>query len=154
MCNNKHQRGKKMMKKTKTKTIAIAFCLIFAIGSSLILLPNAAAHDPAWEIPTFAFINVSPNPVGLGQQAAVVVWLDKIPDGALITNNIRFHNYRCEITAPDGTTQTITWETVTDTTSSAYSPFTPNQVGTYTFNFSFPGQKYTDYTHNQLCICK
>ena len=78
----------------------------------------------------------------------VVVWLDKIPDGALITNNIRFHNYKVVITAPDGTTETVNWETVTDTTSSAYTTFTPDQIGTYTFNFTFPGQKYTDYTYN------
>lgn len=121
--------------------------LLFSISAS-ILMQSASAHDPAWQIPTFAFINVAPNPVGEGQQALIVVWLDKIPDGASITNDIRFHNYKCVITAPDGETQTLTWETVTDTTSSAFATFVPDQVGTYTFDFSFPGQKYTDYPHN------
>ena len=61
------------------KTIII--CLLFASSSLIVLTPNASAHTPAWEIPTFAFINVSPDPVGVGQPVAVVVWLDKILDG-------------------------------------------------------------------------
>ena len=82
------------------KTIII--CLLLATSTLLVLTPNATAHTPEWQIPTFAFINVSPSPAGVGQPVAVVVWLDKILDGTLITNNIRFHNYKCTITAPDG----------------------------------------------------
>ncbi|MCW4004913.1 MAG: PQQ-binding-like beta-propeller repeat protein [Candidatus Bathyarchaeota archaeon] len=130
------------------KTIAIALCIILAVSSWLALVPTVGAHTPPWNIPTFAFINVAPNPVGVGQQALIVVWLDKIPDGASITNNIRFHNYKCVITAPDGKTETKTWDVVTDTTSSAFTSFVPDQVGTYTFNFTFPGQKYTDYEYS------
>ena len=133
---------------SKTTATLIAIVLIVSMTSSMLLIPTATAHTPAWQIPTYAFVNVSPNPAGVGQKTIVVVWLDKIPDGAIVTNNIRFHNYKCLITAPDGTTETITWETVQDTTSSAYSAFTPSQVGTYTFNFTFPGQKYTDYAYN------
>ena len=143
-----------MSNKNKVKTLAllIATILVISTGASLALMQTASAHDPKWEIPTFAFITVSPNPAGVGQQVAVVVWLDKIPDGALITNNIRFHNYKVVITAPDGKTETVTWETVWDTTSSAYTAFTPNQIGTYTFNFTFPGQKYTDYAYNPASL--
>jgi outer membrane protein assembly factor BamB len=126
----------------------ITLVLVLSTAAAIISLPTASAHTPAWTIPTYAFVNVSPNPAGVGQQCLLVVWLDKIPDGALVTNNIRFHNYKCVITAPDGTTQTVTWDTVTDTTSSAYTTFTPTQTGTYSFNFTFPGQKYTDYTYN------
>ena len=72
------------------------------------------------------------------------MWLDKTITGALMTgNNIRFHNYKLTITAPDGTTTTKTWEIVQDTTSSQSYTFTPNQVGTYNFTFDFPGQTYT-----------
>lgn len=135
---------------SKNKTIATLIITILLVSTAITLtsVPTAGAHTPAWQIPTFAFINVSPNPAGIGQQVAVVVWLDKIPDGALITNNIRFHNFKVVITAPDGTTETVNWETVSDTTSSAYTAFTPDQIGTYTFNFTFPGQKYTDYTYS------
>jgi len=132
----------------KTGATLIIAVLLLSIAVTLTSIPAATAHVPGWDIPTYAFVNVSPNPAGVGQQCLLVVWLDKIPDGALVTNNIRFHNFKCVITAPDGKTETVTWETVTDTTSSAYTTFTPTQVGTYTFNFTFPGQKYTAYEHN------
>jgi hypothetical protein len=132
----------------KNKTLATLIITILLLSTAIAFtsLPSTSAHTPAWEIPTYAFVNVSPNPAGVGQQCLVVVWLDKMPDGTLVTNNIRFHNYKCVITAPDGTTQTVTWETVTDTTSSAFTQFTPTQTGTYTFDFSFPGQKYNTGT--------
>ena len=115
---------------------------------SLVALPATNAHYPKWDIPTFAYINVAPNPVGVGQQTIVVVWLDKIKDGTLVTNNIRFHNYKVDITKPDGSTDQINWPVTVDSTSSAYSPYTPDQVGTYTFKFTFPGESYTQYDYN------
>lgn len=137
--NNINLRGYSRKKAFATLFVTV---LLLSTAVALISIPTASAHTPAWQIPTYAFVNVSPSPAGVGQQCLLVVWLDKIPDGALVTNNIRFHNYKCVITAPDGTTQTVTWDTVTDTTSSAYTAFTPTQTGTYSFNFSFPGQAY------------
>ena len=134
--------------KNKASTVAIILLLALSTIASTVILATTSAHTPAWEIPTYAFVNVSPNPAGVGQQCIIVVWLDKIPDGASVTNDIRFHNYKCVISAPDGTTETITWNTVVDTTSSAYSAWTPTQIGKYTFNFTFPGMKYTDYAYN------
>jgi outer membrane protein assembly factor BamB len=130
------------MNKNKIST-AIALFLMFAIAVSLVTLPLANAHDPPWQIPTFAFINVAPDPVGVGQTVAVVMWLDKMPDGTAVGNDIRFHNYKLTITKPDGTTETKMWDVVWDATSSQYTPYTPDQAGTYTFKFEFPGQKYT-----------
>jgi len=108
----------------------------------MILLPNASAHDPVWKIPTYAYINAAPNPVGVGQQTTIVVWIDKVLDGASVTNNIRFEDYKLTITKPDGKVETITWDIVTDTTSSAYTLYTPDQVGNYTLFFEFPGLTY------------
>jgi outer membrane protein assembly factor BamB len=139
--------------KSKTTTIAIALFLMFAIAVSLVALPAANAHDPPMEIPTFAYISASPDPVGVGQKVDVIMWLDKIfsPDSAL-TNDYRFHNYKLTITKPDGTTETMTWDIVQDPTSSQYTPYTPDQVGEYTFKFEFPGQDYTEYSHNPASI--
>ncbi|MEM3377727.1 MAG: hypothetical protein QXV09_03215 [Candidatus Bathyarchaeia archaeon] len=67
----------------------------------------------------------------------------KVIDGTSITNDIRFKGYKLTITKPDGNTETITWDVVWDTTSSAYTTYTPTQVGTYKFKFEFPGQTYT-----------
>ncbi len=68
------------------------------------------------------------------------MWLDKVYDGALINNNIRFHNYKLTITAPNGQVTEKIFETVEDSTSNQAYAFTPDQVGTYTLNFTFPGQ--------------
>ena len=129
--------------KNKTKAIAIAMFLILAMVTSMILVQTANAHDPPWEIPTYAFINVAPNPVGVGQTVSVLSWLDKVIYGANEGNEIRFHNYKLTITDPDGDTETVTWDVIHDTTSSQYYAYVPSKVGEYTFEFEFPGQEYT-----------
>jgi hypothetical protein len=128
--------------KNKAKAILATF-LVLTFAVTLIALPVANAHTPKWKIPTFAFISVAPDPVGVGQTVIIVVWLDKMPDGAAVGNDRRFHDYKLTITRPDGTTETITWDIVWDTTSSAYTQYTPDQTGTYTLKFEFPGQDYT-----------
>jgi hypothetical protein len=138
--------------KTKNKNrivlIAISIFLMLSMSASMMLIPNASAHTPAWNIPTYAFINVSPNPIGVGQQATVVFWLDKTYADTVASNNYRFHNYVLTITKPDGATEKQTFATVQDTTSSQYTLYTPTQTGKYTFNFTFPGQAVNDYSHS------
>jgi hypothetical protein len=129
--------------KNKTKAIAIAIFLMLSIAASMILVPNASAHTPAWSIPTFAYIVVAPNPVGVGQSISVYMWLDKVINSAAVTNDVRFHNYNLTITKPDGAKDTTIFATCQDTTSSQYIHYTPDQVGSYTFTFTFPGQVYT-----------
>lgn len=124
-------------------TAALLILLMITTVGSMALLPVSTAHTPKWEIPTFAYINATPNPVGVGQQVIIVVWLDKMPAGTAILNNIRFHDYKLTITKPDGTTDVVNWPIVHDTTSSAYTTYTPNVVGEYKLLFEFPGQTYT-----------
>ncbi len=129
--------------RSKTIAILIALFLMLTMAVSLVALPPASAHTPKWEIPTYAFVQPVPNPVGVGQPVHVFMWLDKVIAGALPTNDIRFHDYELTITAPDGTTETKTWDVVWDSTSSQGYSFTPDQAGTYTLEFTFPGQAYT-----------
>jgi hypothetical protein len=130
------------------KISALAIILMLSMTASLMLVPNATAHTPALEIPTFAFINVAPNPIGVNQQATVIFWLSNLYDGAYFANDYRFHNYQLTITAPDGTKETKTFANVTDSTSSQYTFYTPTQVGTYTFDFKYPGGAINDYSHD------
>ena len=129
--------------KSKTTAITIAIFLILSMAASMMLVPTTSAHTPTWSIPTFAYIQVAPNPVGVGQSISVYMWLDKVINSAATTNDVRFHNYNLTITAPDGTKETTIFATIQDTTSSQYTHYTPNQVGNYTFTFTFPGQVYT-----------
>jgi hypothetical protein len=134
--------AKKLSNKRALSLLAIVLALSMVIPMTT--LSFASAHAPAWNIPTYAYIQAAIDPVQVGNTATVYMWLDKMVAGALMTgNDIRFHDYKLVITAPDGTTKTQTWNTIADTTSSQTYSFTPDQVGTYNFNFSFPGQTYT-----------
>ena len=120
----------------------ITFILLVTMTISMFALPTQA-HTPRYDIPTFAYISVTPNPVGVGQDINIVVWVDKALPGAVVTNDIRFTDYKVTITKPDNSTETITWPIFTDTTSSAYSKYTPTMTGTYSFVFTHPNLTYT-----------
>ena len=126
--------------KNRIAAITISMFLMLSIAASTILIQTAKAHTPAWEIPTFAYVQAVPNPVGVIRQPTCLCGLNKIPDGALQANDIRLHNYNLTIVAPDGTKTTKIFATVSDTTSNQYYVFTPTKAGIYTLYFNFPGQ--------------
>jgi outer membrane protein assembly factor BamB len=125
----------------KTAT-AIALFLILTITATLVALPLANAHYPAWSVPTYAYIVASPNTVGVDQTATIVYWLDKLPASGEGLAGERYVGWTIEVTKPDGTKQTITLHP-SDPVGSGYTLYTPDQVGTYTLNFSYPGQVIT-----------
>ena len=144
-----------MQNKNKALAISIAILLIISMGTSMNLFPKAIAHTPPWQIPTQAFIVAAPNPIGVGQQVHVYMWLAEVYGAAggtsaaigtnastastgLLANNYRFLNFKLTITAPDGTVTTQTFAVITDTTSSQYTLFTPSQVGSYTLTLATP----------------
>jgi hypothetical protein len=124
-------------------TILIAVLLTFSMTASMMLIPNANAHTPAWQIPTYAYINVAPNPVGVNQSVSIDMWLSRVLPGAEPIDNIRWQNYKLTITAPNGAVTTENWAVVSDPTANQDYYFTPTQTGTYTLNFTFPGMLYT-----------
>jgi hypothetical protein len=126
-----------------------AILLMLSIVIPMATLSPANAHqNPTWDIPTFAFIQAVPNPIGVGQTATIYMWLSNTYADALKTNDYRFHNYKLTITAPDGTVTTQTFADIMDSTSNQFYSFTPTQTGTYTLNFTYPGQKVNDYSHS------
>jgi hypothetical protein len=128
--------------RSKTMATAIALFLLLTITVTLVALPVANAHTPPWQITTFAFVQAAPNPIGVGQSGLIYMWLDKVIDGAALANNKRFQNYTLTITAPNGTVTTRIFPVCWDPTSNLGYSFTPDQVGTYTLKFTFPGQVY------------
>jgi len=120
--------------------------------ASMMLVSTASAQTSTG-LPTYAYINVAPSVVGVGQPVLVIMWLTNLfsPEAGL-ANDYRFHNYELTITAPDGTKTTQTFATVEDPTSDQDYTFTPSQVGTYTFNFTFPGQPFNEYPHDTQVV--
>jgi hypothetical protein len=126
------------MSKNKTATLFALF-LMFAMTFSLVALPSANAHTPPWTVKTFAFIEVNPNPVGVGQTAYVNFWIDCVPPTAIGSWGTRWHGFKVTVTTPNGdTTDLGTFDS--DATGGAWTQYVPDKVGTYTFDFSFPGQ--------------
>ena len=128
-----------MKKIDKTKTASIALILMLTFSATILALPMVSAHDPPWNVPTYAYIYASPNPIGVGQTAVLIFWLDKIPPTAAGVGGDRWSNMTVEVTKPDETKQRLGPFT-SDPVGGGWTTYTPDQVGTYTFVFSFPGQ--------------
>ena len=123
----------------KTKTASIALILMLTFSATILALPIVSAHDPPLDIPTYAYLAAEPNPVGVGQTAYLVFWIDKTPPTAAGVGGERWRNLTVDVTKPNGDTETLGPFT-SDPVGGGYSMYTPDQVGTYTFKFNFPGQ--------------
>ena len=123
--------------------ILIAAILTISIGASTTLLPNASAHTPPWQILTSSFIHVAPNPAGLGQTVTVGFWVNEPPPTASGPYGDRFGNMTVKVTHPDGTTETLGPFT-SDDTGGTYTTYSPNSLGTYTFQMIFTGWTLTN----------
>jgi hypothetical protein len=147
------------MKKTTNKkvklTTSIAIVLMLTFISSFIALPIVTAHDPPWEITSYAYVVAEPNPVGIDQTVYITMWVDwPLPEASagqigiegffgIPLNDIRRHDYTLTITKPDGTTDTVEWPIVWDSTSIQFFPYTPTEEGEYVIKFEYAGQVYT-----------
>jgi len=128
------------MKKTKITAATIASILILTMSAIFVALPTVNAVD----VETYAFLNVAPNPVGVGQTTTIGFWLSVVPPTAAGPAGDRW-TFTAEVTKPDGSKETLGLFT-SDAVGSAYTFYTPNQVGIYTFQMSFPGQRIEGQT--------
>jgi hypothetical protein len=117
------------MKNEKNKTIAISIVALFILSmtASVTLISNV---NGATSNPTFTFINVSPNPIGVGQTVNVNFWVD-MP--------VVFSNITVTVTKPNGNSATLGPFT-SDLTGGAHTTYTTDTVGNYTFQTIFGGQ--------------
>jgi hypothetical protein len=120
----------------KSKSVIVAMILMLVLVPVSLYIPIASA-----DVPTYAFIAVSPNPVGLNQQVTVIMWLDKINPTASGPSGSRW-NFTVSVTKPDGTADTLGPFTADDA-SYAWTIYTPDQIGTYAFKMNFDGMQVT-----------
>ena len=90
----------------KKSLCAIALILLMTTSLAFVFLPSVSAHAPPWTIPTFAYLTVAPNPIGLGQSAYLVMWTDKYPLSTGGDSGDRWENFTISVTAPDGAKST------------------------------------------------
>lgn len=124
----------------KSVKILFSVLLILSIAVSIVLPTMAQVYPPAGtHIPTYAFINVYPNPAGVGQTVTVNFFLSTPPEngaqGGVPTN------MSVLVTYPDGTTKSLGNGNFTgDQTGGTFTTFTPTATGNYTFKFVYGGQ--------------
>jgi len=127
--------------KNKTTAITIAIFLALTIAITLVALPTANAHYPAWTIPTWCFCAVGNNPVGVNQEVLIAFWVQDPPPTAQGAYGDRWTFY-VDVTKPDGDTETLGPFT-SDPVGSGYATYTPNQIGNYTVVAKFAEHKIT-----------
>jgi len=128
-----------MKKNRNIAALLFSTILILAMAMSIIVTPNAGQiYPPAGTlIPTYAFLNVAPNPVGVGQDVTINFFLatpmetSERPTGMTVVQM-----------NPDGTNTTLGPFTG-DTTGGSYTMFNPPSVGNWTFQFFYAGQTLT-----------
>jgi len=122
----------------KTVAIMISLLMILAIGGSLAMQDARAQINYT----TYAYLNVAPDPVGVGQFVTVDFWL-AVP----LQSSERAVNLTVVVTPPGGTpiTEGPYISDITGGTSFGYTPETP---GIYTFEMFYGGQtlKVAPYT--------
>jgi len=135
-----------MQNKTKLLTTALMSLLIFSIAIPM-MAGTVSAHTPAWYLDSYAYVTASPNPVGLGQKVYFMMWLAMPIPSAAGTTGDRWHPYNLAITRPDGKVDKL-GPYVGSGPGLTGAQYTPDMVGKYTVNFSFPGQtvKLAGYT--------
>jgi hypothetical protein len=121
-----------ILKKNKS-TLTIVFAAILLLSTFTIMMPAVKAAD----VPTYAYLSVSPNPVGVGQTLSLVATVQPLPP----TGFDVYHGLTITITKPDGTTQTI-GPLDTSTIGGQFAFHTPTQVGTYQFKMDYAGETF------------
>ena len=131
------------MQVSKNKTIAtvIALFLVLTITATLVALPVANAHTPAWTVPTHCYVAPTPPLIGVNQEMIIVWWLNAVPPTAAGPFGDHWTAY-VDITKPDGNKDTE-GPLTSDPVGGGYIFYTPTEIGTYTVVARFPGQTVT-----------
>jgi hypothetical protein len=133
------------MKNQKNKILtAITLLLLLTFASTLLMaMPIASAQNMNQK--TWAFISMTPNPVGVSQTIHIRLFLQPFPP----TGNDVYHNFQYIITKPDGTTQSA--QSLTSDTNGAYDfSYVPTAIGSYTVQFTYPGETFSSANATDL----
>ena len=128
--------------KNKSFAILISTILILSISAVIAIPKTNAANFPGTTIPTWAYLQVVPDQVGQGQNALMVMWIDKPPPTANGVLGDRWINMTLKITLPDGSVTTL-GPFKSDDAGGYTANYVPTQLGDYSAVFVFPGETLT-----------
>ena len=133
--------------KNKTAVLMIAMFLIVSMGSSMMLIPGASSHTPAWPIQLHAFVNANPPIAGVGQAVNIGFWLNTPPPTANGPYGDRYGPYYVNVTLPDGSTK-AEGPYISDDTGGTHFDYVPTTIGTYKFQMYFNGMTLNGSMNN------
>jgi outer membrane protein assembly factor BamB len=125
--------------------IALTLILLLSVSAVVATIPLSNAHDPAWNIPTYAYMSVIPSTQQVNNAVQVVMWLNTVVPTAGGLGGDRWHNFTLTITSPDGAVETL-GPYDSDQVGTKFLLYTPTQTGEYKMRFSWPGQVLTSGT--------
>jgi len=131
--------------KNKTAATAIAIFFILSMTGSMMLAPIVKGQITAIPgvavgtiVPTYLYLNVAPNPIGVGQEVNVNAFFGEDMISNEIPDQNNPQNYNVTVTTPSGTTETKTL--IADRTGGGHVSYYPTTVGTYKFQANYGGQ--------------
>jgi hypothetical protein len=127
--------------KNKTTATTIALFLVLTIAVTLVALPVANAHTPAWTVPTWSYVSIVNDVIGVNQETVIVYWLNAVPP----TRQGGYGDswtFTIEVTKPDNS-KDILGPFTADPVGGGWAAYTPTQVGTHTIVAKFPGKVIT-----------
>jgi hypothetical protein len=116
--------------KNRTAGAILSIFLLLTITFSLAALPVANAHDPPWTVPTWSYVAVTNDVIGVNQPFTIVYWPNAYPPTAQGAYGDRW-TWTIEITKPDDSKETLGPYT-SDPVGGGWVSYTPTQTGTYT----------------------
>jgi hypothetical protein len=128
---------RKMLVEKFKKNFVVGLIVLLVVSSLLVALPSVSSAVTS-EIDTFAYMIVTPDPVGVNQQVIVTFGVDKTAPAALIRSG-NWEGLEVKITKPDGSVE-VRGPYTAYSIGNIFFMYTPTQTGTYTFEGTFPGQ--------------
>ena len=126
----------KTVKTLRSKSIAFSIVSILVLTAAMFTtLPITSART----IDVWIYIHLAPNPTGLGQGTTLMTWVSQNTPTALGQLGERWENITITVTKPDGAVETL-GPYKADPVGFVATFYTPDQLGTYTFQSHFPGQ--------------
>jgi outer membrane protein assembly factor BamB len=121
----------KLGKKNLLNIVIVLLVTVFILANVFLVF--------AIDIDTDAFITVEPNPVGVSQSVLVCYWIQPPPPLTEIESGT-LPDVKIEITKPDGSVENVMAPLgAIDSRCGGSFYWSPNMVGTHTFQMSFPG---------------
>lgn len=129
------------MKNQKNKLIAIIAVILMLTTSALLTSMPALNAQTSSVYPSYCFVAVNPNPLGIGQTALVDFWMADVTAGAIGATGNFYSAVTVQIVQPDGANVTKGPYTL-NSLATGFFQFTPTTTGNYIFQMFYPGQTF------------